>query len=103
LNFLNFRLICTQKTEKSLSDFINEYIENFKNDDLQKEKENYYCFNEQKEKLCFSKLRLLAHKYGKSFIYKYPEDPFYIPLTIVVEKYLFIHTLIAWKHWVISK
>lgn len=94
LEFFTFSTDLPQKDKEKLSNFINSYIKNFINDNLQKETRNFYCFNEQKKNLLI-KLYFLEKKYGSSFILKYPEDPSSVPFDNKDEEYLFIHTLIA--------
>ena len=92
LEFFEFSDYLTPKNKKALSGFVDKYITNFQGDSLEKDTENFYRFDKQKETL-IRKLRSLEEKYGKSFILEYPEN---IELVLGTDKeYLFIHTLIT--------
>lgn len=93
LEFFTFSTDLPQKDKEKLSNFINSYIKNFISDNLQKEKQNFYCFSEQKKRLFFQ-ISMLTKKYGSNFILQYPKE-----IDIVMgnkdKECLFIHTLIA--------
>lgn len=82
------------KDEKGLKKFIDKYIDNFIQDSLLKGRRNYYDFSEQKKQI-FLELVFNQEKYGKSFIFEYPEK-YGVQFGIETNTdFLFIHSLIA--------
>ena len=92
MEFFEFSAKIPPKEKKKIENFIKKYIETFISDKLQKSKENFYCFSEQRKQL----LNPLFHKekkYGRSFIF----NPLDLDFNLFKpdEEFLFIHTLIA--------
>lgn len=91
-NFIEFDNALSEKSSKKLASFLEFYIEEFINDRLLINKQNYLKFSKQKERLV-SKLLEQEEEFGNQFILEetsHIEDQFPYDPT-----FLFIHILIA--------
>lgn len=72
-----------------IKNFLNQYIQNFIDNNLVMEKQNFYDFNNQNKRM--EALFRKNSEFGKNFIIRYdPEHPF-----LGEKSFLFVHTLIA--------
>ncbi|MFZ2154358.1 MAG: hypothetical protein WAV16_03960, partial [Candidatus Moraniibacteriota bacterium] len=92
MEFFEFSSHIMPSDRKILANFINSYITNFIDDNLQKDKKNFYCFDKQKKKLIMD-LSYKESDYGSSFIFDYLDQEELFPG--LSNDFLFIHTLIS--------
>ena len=95
--WFEFPTILSKKTQDRLDSFLTSYIEAFISDNLAVEKDNYYKFDRQKERM-LRELKMESRDLGNTFVVQNPgqNTPNPFPSYILAERQgLFIHTLIA--------